>query len=273
MKGSLKRRIPMHIILVLGGVIMVFPFVWMLLSSFKSQGEISRVPMQLLPEMLRWSNYQEALKGAPFLTLYKNTLLTIIGRIICALLFSSMAAYGFARIKFPGRDALFSIVIIQMMVPGEIFMIPQYMIVSKLGLLDSIFALIFPGLVSAFGTFFLRQQFLSLPYELEEAAILDGCNRWQIYSRIMLPLTKSALVSLAVFTALFAWKDLMWPLIVNMNMDKLTLSAALATLKVALQTKQGALMAASVISTFPMLIIYIFCQKQFIEGIAQTGLK
>lgn len=268
-----KGSVLIHIVLILGAVVMAFPFLWMLLTSLKTQGEISAVPVVFFPSAFRWENYQKALDSAPYLLLYKNTILMIIGRIICALLFSSMSAYGFARISFPGNNLLFSIVILQMMVPAEIFMIPQYQMVSKLNLLNSVFALIFPGLVSAFGAFFMRQQFMSLPYELEEAAILDGCNRWQIYSRIMLPLTKSAMVSLAVFTALFAWKDLMWPIIVNMDMNKLTLSAGLATLKVSLSSNQGALMASSVIATFPMLILYAICQKQFIEGIAQTGMK
>lgn len=268
-----RGSIVIHIALIIGAIVMAFPFLWMLLTSLKTQGEISAVPIVVLPSAFRWENYQKALDSAPYLLLYKNTILMIIGRIICALLFSSMSAYGFARISFPGNNLLFSIVIIQMMVPAEIFMIPQYQMVSKLNLLNSVFALIFPGLVSAFGAFFMRQQFTSLPYELEEAAILDGCNRWQIYSRIMLPLTKSAMVSLAVFTALFAWKDLMWPIIVNMDMSKLTLSAGLATLKVSLSSNQGALMASSVIATFPMLILYAICQKQFIEGIAQTGMK
>lgn len=273
-KGNLgSKHIGSHIILILGSIIMVFPFIWMLLTAWKSQGEISTVPIQFLPSTLRWENYKRALDSAPYVSLYANTLLMMIGRIICALLFSSMAAYGFARIKFPGNKFLFSIVIIQMMVPAEIFMIPQYQMVSSLGMLDTVFALVFPGLVSAFGTFLLKQQFMSLPMELEEAAILDGCNRFQIYYKIMLPLTRSALVSLAVFTALFAWKDLMWPMIVNMQMEHLTLSAGLATLKDSLRTNQGALMAASVLAIFPMLILYIFCQKQFIEGIAQTGMK
>lgn len=271
-KPGAKHSI-VHIFLIVGSVVMVFPFIWMLLTSLKTQGEITRIPIVWLPESLKWDNFKTAWEKAPFLVLYFNTIVLIIGRIFFALLFSSMAAYGHARIRFPGNGLIFSIVIIQMMVPGEIFMIPQYQMVSALGLLNTNWALIFPGLVSAFGTFLLRQQFVSLPLELEEAAILDGCNRLQIYYKVMLPLCKSGLVSLGVFTALFAWKDLMWPLIVNMDVTKFTLSSGLATLKDVLSTNQGALMASSVIATFPMLIVYAICQKQFIEGIAQTGMK
>lgn len=252
---------------------MVFPFVWMILTSVKTVEEIVNIPITILPENPSFVNYKTALKAVPFLNLYVNTLLSMAGRIICALLFSSMAAYGFARLKFPFKNFFFSIVLLQMMVPTEIFLIPQYMMASKLGMLNTIPALIFPGLVSAFGTFLLRQQFLSLPVELEEAAIIDGCNRWQIYSRIMLPLSKSALVSLGVFTALFTWKDLLWPLIVNMNMEKMPLSAGLASLRGIYITNDGVLMAGSVVAIVPMIVIYIICQKQFIEGIAQTGLK
>lgn len=273
MKRAFRKKLPIHIVLIIGGIIMMFPFLWMILTAWKTQGEISRVPIQFFPARLRWENYQEAMARAPYLDLYKNTLLMMAGRIVCALLFSSMAAYGFARIRFPGRKLLFSIVIMQMMVPTEIFMIPQYLMVSKLNLLDSVFALIFPGLVSAFGTFLLNQQFRSLPNDLEEAAILDGCSKGRIYTSILLPLTKSSLSALAIFTALFAWKDLMWPMIVNMKMTSLTLSAGLATLKVSLGSNQGALMSSSVLATFPMLILYALCQRQFIEGIAKSGLK
>ncbi len=272
-KMATPKQTLIHVFLILGAIVMAFPFVWMLLTSFKSTGEISKVPIVWLPSELRWSNFTDAWEAMPFLQLYLNTILLIIGRVFCALLFSSMAAYGHARLKFPGNGLIFSIVIMQMMVPPEIFMLPQYQMVSELGLLNTTWALIFPGLVSAFGTFLLRQQFVGLPLELEEAAILDGCNRFQIYYRIMLPLCKSGLVSLAVFTALFAWKDLLWPLIITTDEMQFTLSAGLATLKDTFRTQQGTLMAASVIATFPMLIVYAICQKQFIEGIAQTGMK
>lgn len=263
----------LHVALIIGGIIMVFPFFWMILTSLKTVDEIMNIPITIFPENPSLSNYQLAIEAVPFVNLYVNTLLSMGGRILCALVFSSMAAYGFARIQFPLKNFFFSIVLLQMMVPTEIFLIPQYLMVSKLGLLNSVAALIFPGLVSAFGTFLLRQQFMSMPVELEEAAILDGCSRWKIYTRIMLPLSKSGLVSLGVFTALFSWKDLMWPLIVNMNMNKMPLSAGLASLRGIYITNDGVLMAGSVIAIVPMLVIYIVCQKQFIEGIAQTGLK
>lgn len=270
----MKRiNIILHICLILGGVTMVFPFIWMLLTSVKTVEEIMNVPITIFPEHISFVNYELASNAVPFVKLYLNTLLSMAGRIACAVLFSSMAAYGFARIEFPFKNFLFSLVLVQMMVPSEIFLIPQYQMVTKLGLTNTVAALVFPGMVSAFGTFLLRQNFLAIPSDLEEAAIIDGCNRFQIYSRIMMPISKSAMVSLGIFTALFTWKDLLWPLIVNMDMNKMPLSAGLASLRGIFITNDGVLMAGAVISVFPMVIIYAVCQRFFIEGIAQTGIK
>lgn len=263
-----------HIVLIIGSVIMLFPFLWMILSSFKTIGEQMMIPMKIFPSNFgNMGNYKQALEAVPFVKLYINTLLMIAGRVLCAVVFSSMAGYGFARMQFPGKNILFGIVLLQMMVPGQIFIVPQYMMLSKMNLLNSVFALIFPALVSAFGTFLLRQQYMSIPKELEEAAVLDGCNPWQTFVKVMVPITRSSIASLAIFTALFAWKDLMWPLIANNDLNKMPLSAGLSVLQGVCQTNKGALMAGSVIATVPMLIIYILCQKQFIEGIAQTGIK
>ena len=140
-----------------------------------------------------------------------------------------MAAYAFARLNFPGKKIFFALVLFQMMIPAQIFIVPQFLLVQKLGLLNTISALVIPGIVSAFGTFLLRQFFMGLPKELEEAAKLDGCNTWQTFYKVMLPLARSGLVALGIFTALFAFKDLMWPLVVNMSVDKMTLSAGLAS--------------------------------------------
>ncbi|MBU3155866.1 carbohydrate ABC transporter permease, partial [Clostridium estertheticum] len=162
---------------------------------------------------------------------------------------------------------------IQMMIPGQIFIIPQYAIISKLGLLNTVTALVIPGIISAFGTFLLRQFFIGIPKELEEAAILDGCNRWQVFWKVMLPLTRSGLVALGIFTSVFAYKDLMWPLIVNMSLDKMPLAAGMASLQGQYSTNFPQLMAGSMIAIWPMLIIFIIFQKQFIEGVASTGSK
>jgi multiple sugar transport system permease protein len=196
-----------------------------------------------------------------------------IGRVVGSVLFSSMAAYAFARLEFPFKNFLFTLVLMQMMIPGQLFTIPQYLLVQNLGLLDTIWALIIPGLVSAFGTFLLRQFFMSLPKELEEAAKLDGCNIWQTFFKIMLPLAKPGLISLGIFTALFSFKDLMWPLIVNISQDEMTLSSGLAKLQGQYAINYPQLMAGSLLAIWPMILVFIIFQKQFIAGVANTGGK
>ena len=269
-----KKHVVTHLLLILGSIVMLFPFLWMILSSFKTVGEQMSIPMKILPGSFGYlENYKQALEAVPFLRLYLNTILMILGRVICAVIFSSMAGYGFARMEFPFKRLLFTLVLMQMMVPGQIFIVPQYMMLSKIKLLNTVFALIFPALVSAFGTFLLRQQYMALPKELEEAAVIDGCNPWQVFTKIMVPVTRSSLASLAIFTALFAWKDLMWPLIANNDLNRMPLAPGLTVLQGICNNNKGALMAGSVIATVPMLLVYIACQKQFIEGIAQTGIK
>ena len=235
-----KKHYPaVHLALILAGIVMVFPFIWMILSSFKTIGEQMSLPVKIFPSSFTYTeNYRQALQAVPFVRLYVNTFLMIAGRCICAVLFSSMAGYGFARLHFPGKNLLFSLVLIQMMVPSQVFIIPQYQILSELGLLNTVFALIFPGLVSAYGTFLLRQQYMSLPKELEEAAVLDGCNPWQTFAKVMFPMTKSGVAALGVFTALFAWKDLMWPLIANNDINQMSLAPGLSVLQGVCSTNQ-----------------------------------
>ncbi|SHK05544.1 carbohydrate ABC transporter membrane protein 2, CUT1 family [Clostridium amylolyticum] len=268
-----KNNFIIHAVLIIGSVAMLLPFIWMFLTSLKTLTESTTIPPTIIPKRMRWKNYTDVWNLLPFPKFYLNTILMLIGRIAGSVFFSAMAAYALARIKFPGRNLFFMIVLLQMMVPGQIFIIPQYLLVAKLGWLNTVKALIVPGIVSAFGTFLLRQFYLGVPDELEEAAILDGCNRWQIFWKIMMPLTKSGLIALGIFTSLFAWKDLMWPLIVNMSIEKMPLSSGLASLQGQYSTNFPQLMAGSMIAIWPMLIIFIIFQKQFIQGIATTGSK
>lgn len=217
--------------------------------------------------------YSSIVTALPFGRVYLNTIISTVVTTVVQVLFCSMAAYAFARIEFPFKNAIFVLVLSVLMVPGQIFLIPQYRIVQSLGLLDTIPALFLPNLFSAFGTFLLRQFFMSLPKELEEAALLDGCNRFQIFGRIMLPLTKAGIVSLVIFTAKFAWNDFMWPLIVNTSMDKMTLGPALSTLQGQYTTKYPMQMAGAVMAVIPIIVLFFIFQKQFIEGVAQSGIK
>lgn len=262
-----------YVALILGSVVMIFPFVWMLLTSFKTQAESMAVPPQLLPSQWNLDNYVTALASLPFVNLYVNTALLIVFRVLCAVIFSSMAGYAFAKLDFPFKKALFTIVLVQMMLPSQIFIIPQYLMLARMGLTNTIFALVFPGLVSAFGTFFLRQTYLGIPGEIAEAAYLDGCNKWQTFTRVMLPLTGSSMAALAIFTAVFAYSDLMWPLICNIDLNMMTLSAGLSTLNGQYTTNFPVLMAGSLLAMIPMVILYLIFQKQFIQGIAMTGGK
>ena len=259
--------------LVLGSVTMIFPFLWMLLTSFKTQSEAMAIPPKILPSSWELTNFFTALQSLPFTNLYLNTGLMILLRVICAVVFSSMAGYAFAKLNFPGKNLLFGLVLMQMMLPSQIFIIPQYQMLAKMGATNSIFALVFPGLVSAFGTFFLRQAYMGIPNEIAEAAYLDGCNKLQTFVKVMFPLTGSSMAALAIFTAVFAYADLMWPLICNTDLNMMTLSAGLSTLNGQYTTNFPVLMAGSLLAMIPMLILYLLFQKQFIEGIAMTGGK
>lgn len=268
-----KTKTIIHVLLIIGAIAMVLPFVWMILTSGKSVAESTSIPPQILPESFRWDNYSTVWNALPFISFFINTALMILFRILTSTLFSAMAAFAVAKLEFPGKNIFFMIVLTQMMIPPQIFLTPQYLLVQNLGLLNSVPALVIPGLVSAFGTFLLRQFFMKLPDELMEAATIDGANIWQIFYKIYLPLAKSGLVSLAIFTSLFAYKDLMWPLIVNMSQNKMTLSAGLASLQGQYATNYPELMAGSVLAIIPMVILYIIFQKRFIQGIATTGGK
>ena len=272
-RGMDKGKMLTHAVLIFGTFIMLFPFVWMLLTSLKTNEESLRIPPTLFPEILNWENYSVVTGELPFGTLYINTLLMMFWRVVCATVFSSMAGFAFAKLRFPCKKLLFFIVLTQMMLPNQIYLIPQYQMLSRIRQLNSIFALVFPGLVSAFGTFFLRQFYLSLPNDLMEAAVIDGCNVGQAFVRILMPLTKTALIALGIFTALFAYSDMMWPLICNTNMTKMTLSAGLSSLKGLNDTRYPIMMAGATLAMVPMMVIYLVFQRQFIEGIALTGLK
>ena len=194
--------------LILGSAVMVFPFIWMLFTAFKTNSEVMQIPPTVLPSQWNMDSFAKALDLLPFGNLYLNTALMILFRVLCAVGFCSMAGYAFAKLEFKGKNLLFVLVIIQQMIPGQIFIIPQYQMLAKVGMTDSLFSLVFPGLVSAFGVFFLRQAYMGIPDEIAEAAYLDGCTRWQTFTKVLFPLTKSSVAALSVFTAVFAYTDM-----------------------------------------------------------------
>ena len=274
---SMKRRqqissISINVILILVSITMLVPFVWMILTAFKTVTESTSVnPFVIFPKKIITSNFSEVINNMNFMQLYWNTFLLILGRVVAAVLTATIAAYAFARLDFPLKKFFFSLVIFQMMVPSQIFIIPQYLMVSKMGMLDTVFALVFPGLVTAFGTFLLNQSFMALPKDLEEAARIDGCNIGQTFLFVMMPLVRSGMIALGIFTAVFAYKDLMWPMIVNKNV--MPLSAALAKMQGQYTNNYPELMTASLLACIPMIILYLIFQKQFIEGISTSGGK
>ena len=279
MEGNMKAKenftkVLIHVILILVSITMLVPFIWMILTAFKTVTEATSVdPFVIFPKVWRTDSFKEVIRNMNFFVLYKNTLLMIFFRVLCAVLTATMAGYAFGRLHFKGRDFCFSLVLLQMMVPAQIFISPQYIMVSKMGMLNTIFGLVFPGMVTAFGTFLLRQGYMGLPNDLDEAARLDGCNIGQTFLYIMAPLTRSSMVALGIFTAVFAFKDLMWPMIVNTDKDMLVLSSALAKMQGQYAAKFPELMAASLIACIPMIVLYVIFQKQFIEGIATSGGK
>ena len=272
-RNKRTSAIGVYIALIIGSIIMIFPFIWMLLTAFKTNSEVMKVPPTILPSSWNLSAFTKVLDLLPFGNLYLNTVLLILIRVICAVVFCSMAGYAFAKLKFKGKNILFTIILVQQMIPAQIFIIPQYQMLAELELTDTLFALVFPGIVSAFGAFFLRQTYMGIPDEIGEAAYLDGCNRWQTFIKVMLPLTKNSLAALSIFTAVFAYTDLMWPLVVNTNINHTTLSAGLSTLNGQFSTNYPVLMAGSLLAMLPMVILYLIFQKSFIEGIAMTGGK
>lgn len=273
-KRKLSTTLLLHAILVCVSLTMIIPFVWMILTSFKTAGQsIQLDPYVFFPTRFQFDSFIRVFTTNNFLNLYKNTLLLIAFRILCAVVTASMAGFAFGRLKFFGSELAFSLVLVQMMIPSQIFIIPQYQMISKLGMTNTTFALVFPGLVSAFGTFLMRQAYKILPKDIEDAAKIDGLNIGKTFILVLAPLTKSCLVALSVFTAVFAYKELMWPMIVNTSKDSLVLASALAKMKGQYMANYPELMAASLIACVPMIVLYFIFQKQFIEGIATSGGK
>lgn len=271
-RTSERPAFGVHAVLVAASLAMVAPFVWQIVTSLKTLSGATRVPPTFLPEG-RWDNYAKVFELLPFGDQFVNTVVMAAGRVVGQVLFCSMAAYAFARLRFPGKNVLFGVFLSVLMVPPQLFVIPQYQIMSSLGWLNSLQAIIVPGLFSAFGVFLLRQFFLALPRELEEAARLDGAGPVRIYWSIMLPLARPGLVALSVLVLLWAWNDLFWPLVVNTDPEKMTLSAGLASLQGQYQTDYPVLMAGSLIASLPVIAVFVFLQRQFIQGIAHTGSK
>ena len=254
-------------------ITVLIPILWLLVSSFKTDVGVIKFPPRFFPE--EWTLHQYLYVGdsIPSFEMTKNTVFFAGGVTVISLLFDSMAGYAFARMRFKGSKVLFSIILLTMMVPFQIIMTPLYIEVYKLHLLDSYLGLILPRATSAFGIYMMSSFFQGLPKSLEESGRIDGMSEFRIFWSIMMPLCKPALVSLGIFHFMNNWNDLLYPLMLTSSQNKRTLSAGLAVLVGNKVIKYGPTLAATMISLTPLLILYIFCQKYFIEGVAASGVK
>jgi multiple sugar transport system permease protein len=264
---------PWHLVLLPIAFVMLVPLIWMILTSLQTLDETRRFPPTLLPASPQFGNYTEVLQRAPFARWFLNTTIVTVACVIGNLFFCSLAAYAFARIKFFGREVVFILILATLMIPFQVIIIPTFLIVRSLHLIDTLGALILPNLAGAFGIFMLRQFFLTLPVELEEAARIDGASRLGVLFKIVLPLSGPALATLAVITFMWTWNDFLWPLITLYHDQNMTLQLGLATFQGAHTTNTNLLMAANVMSMLPVLLLFFFAQRYFVRGIATTGLK
>jgi len=287
MKLPITTRALLHLLLVAGAATMILPFLWMLSTSLKPEAEIFRFPPNWLPQVWKWANYTEAMNAAPFGRYFVNTVVYAAAITFSNLLLCSMAAYAFARLRFRGRSVLFILTLGTMMVPGQVTMVPVFILLKRWpllggndwmgigghGLLNSYTGLILPGAVGAFGIFLLRQFFMTLPRDLEDAARIDGCSEAGIYWRIILPLSAPALATLGIFTFTAAWNEFLWPLLIMSKDSMKTLQIGLQVFQTQYTTRWDLLMAGTVVVTLPVLIIFLLGQRYFTRGIALSGMK
>lgn len=263
-----------HLLLVIGSLAMMFPFLWQVKLAFSSNAEIQAVPPDLLPKGLEWSNFTEVFERLPFLDQFWVSVAVTLGRTVGQLVLCSMAGYAFARMSFRFKGLMLALILSILMVPSQVYLIPQYQIIQQLGWLNTIQGIVAPGIFSAFGTFLMMQFFKSIPAELEEAARLDGCNPWQTFWKVVLPVARPGLISLAIITVLASWADLLWPLVVTSSPDEMPLAVGLATLAGYQGTiSPGVMMAAALMAMLPILILFVVLQRRVVEGIAFSGLK
>jgi multiple sugar transport system permease protein len=272
--GFRPSRIPLHILLIIFSILMFIPFMWMVFSAFKPLDEIFMRPPKMLPNNWTVEGFRTAWEGAPFASAYVNSFLVASLVTILTLLTCAMAAYAFARIRFPGSNVLFGIFLATMMVPFQLTIIPLYIILGQLQWIDTLLALIVPaGLFNAFGVFLMRQYVRGIPLELEEAAAIDGAGRIRTFTTIILPLLKTPMTALGIFVFLGQWNDFFRPLIFLNSEEKFTIPLVVNYFKGAYASDWTSLMAATTMAALPMLIVFIIAQKQIVEGIALSGSK
>ncbi len=262
-----------YIILIVVSFLMVVPFIWMLETAFKSSSQATQIPIVWLPWPLHFGNFVSAWTQVPFGRWFANTFVVAAASTLGTLITSVLAGYAFARMHFFGKQSLFLLVLATLMIPFQVIMIPTYIIVKHLGLIDSIWAIVVPNLATGFGVFLLRQFFMQIPPELEEAATIDGASRWRILLQIMVPLARPAVATLTLFAFLWAWNSYLWPVVVLSTPSHLTIQAGLSYFSGVHTNEYNLLMAGSFISIVPIVILFIFAQRQLIDGIVAGAIK
>jgi multiple sugar transport system permease protein len=269
------ERYLLWLLLAIGSIAVIGPFYWMLVTSFKIRQEVLRYPPTWWPETFTWDNWK-ALNDLPignFATFFKNSIIVATSITVLTLLVSAMAGYVFAKLPFPGRDKLFWVVLSMMMIPFTVSIIPSYALMVRFGWIDSYLALIIPVIFNPFGIFLMRQFMMALPGDLLDAARMDGASEFRVFFQIVIPLSNAALAALGILTFLAQWDNFQWPLVILNSPEKYTVPIALGWFRGRLGTDVGPTAAAAVLAVLPVLIIYIFAQRKFVEGIALTGMK
>lgn len=264
------------VMVVLLTLLVVVPLLWMVITSFKSVGEAQADPPTLIPQEPSGRAFGEVLTTGgqnPVLRWALNSFAAASLHAVLVVVVASMAGYALARMEFRFKKFIFSFILLTLFVPGFVFLMPNYLLMDKLGWLDTFWALVVPGAAGAFGVFFMRQFFLAIPKELEEVALIDGANAWTIFTRIILPNAKPALATLTVLSFLANWNDFVWPLFVLFSPERLTLPAGLSLLQGAYTTDYPVIMAGATVAAVPVLILYVFVQRYVIEGVARSGIK
>lgn len=262
-----------YLVVLIVSLIIVLPFAWMVATGLMTTGQTLLVPPNIIPSPVTLDGAREVLERIPFGTLLLNTVIVSVGRALGTVIICSMAAYALAIIKVPGSGIILILILALLMVPGDIFIIPNFAIIAKLHLTNTLVALVIPTVFDVFGVFLLYQFFRGVPRELVEAARMDGASHLRILATIVVPVARSGVLSLSILTVLFEWKELLWPIVVNRSADKLTLGPGLALLRGEYITDWNVVMAAGVMAALPMIIIFLILQKQFIGSIARSGLK
>jgi multiple sugar transport system permease protein len=275
------RKVTSYLVLTAGALLVAFPFFWMVSTSLKTEAETNAVPPRLLPVSPQWGNYADTWSSAgeassergTFAVYFRNSLVVAVSVTAGVLVTSILAAYAFAFMDFPGRQAVFVLFLATMMIPFEVTLIPNYMTITRLGLYDRMAALIVPWLANGFSIFLVRQFFMTIPRDYVEAAQLDGCSHWRFVWTVAVPMAKPVLATVTIFTFLGSWNAFLWPLLVTTSPHTRVVQVGLALLRSEESTNLNTLMAASAIVMVPVLVLYLFLQRRFIEGVAGAGLK